>query len=162
MDLLRGLAPDIRVVLLLADVFCLQPPVVDLRERTDAATAEHILNQAPAGGPERTRMLDELEAPVIARAVEVCRAARDAWGEASAALRASQAAGAVWADMHRERASHLAAQAVRRLLEAHAWAEEAEGVARAIGFARRGEAWEPRDHDAETDALIAIGQRQAG
>jgi len=135
---MRDIAPDVREVLNLAEQFGMEPAFLDLREETDAATAEYIALQLPADGPERAAMLRDLEAPVVRRAIEACRTARDV----SVASAAADAAG--------ERVVVL-------MLEAHTRVEEAEGVARAVGFARRGERWLPRDHAAETDALIALG-----
>jgi len=40
------------------------------------------------------------------------------------------------------------------LLVAHTRTEEAEGVARAVGFARSGEAWQPRDVRREAEELF--------
>lgn len=73
-----------------------------------------------------------------------------------------RAAGQAWLDPLRDRAEQAVAQAARLTLEAHGWAEEAEGVARAVGLARRGEAWAPRDPAAEADGLIALGRHAAG
>jgi hypothetical protein len=42
------------------------------------------------------------------------------------------------------------------LIEAHARVEEAEGVARAVEMARRGETWTPRDIRAEEAALFGV------
>lgn len=134
---MRDIAPDVREVLNLAEQFGMEPPFPDLREQTDRTTAEYIALQLPADGPERAAMLRDLEEPVVRRAIEACRAARDA--------SVASAAEPAW-----ERAVVLT-------LEAHARVEEAEGVARAVAFARRGETWLPRDHAAETDALIALG-----
>ena len=44
-----------------------------------------------------------------------------------------------------KRAAGLAGRAAERLLVAHGRTDEAESVARAVGFARSGEAWRPRD-----------------
>ena len=143
----------------------MEAPVFDLRERTDAATAEHILNQVPGSGPQREAMLREIEAPVIERAVAACRAAHDASVEAAYAQQALlrvQTEGHFRVAPLQERAEGLTAHATRLLLEAHARVEEAEGVVRAIGLARRGEAWAPQDHAAETDELIMIGRRLTG
>lgn len=135
---MRDIAPDVREVLNLAEQFGMEPPLLDLREQTDAATAEYIALRLPADDPERSAMLRDLEEPVVRRAIEACRAARDA-------SVASAAADDAWE------------QTVVLMLEAYARVEDAEGVARAVGFARRGETWLPRDHAAETDALIALG-----
>jgi hypothetical protein len=42
------------------------------------------------------------------------------------------------------------------LIEAHAHVEQTEGVARAVGMARRGETWTPRDLQAEAEALFGM------
>ena len=95
LELLRGIAPDVREVLNVAEAFGMERPVPDLRERADVATAEHIANQIPAAGPERERLLGEMLDPIIAAAIASCRAAHDAWLEAAAAeevlVRARQA-----------------------------------------------------------------------
>jgi hypothetical protein len=85
LDLLREIAPDVRVAPHIAEVFGLEMSVPDLRDQVDAATAEYIANQLPAGGSEREAMLAELQEPVVASATAGCRAADDAWGEAAAA-----------------------------------------------------------------------------
>jgi len=160
LDLLREIAPDVREVLNLAEAFGMEAPVRDLRGRADAATAEHIANQVPAGGPERSVMLAELLDPVVAAAVDACRAAHDASLEAAAAretLRRAHTAWHGWIEpLLRERAEALTARATCLLLAAHGAAEQAEGVARAVGLARRGEVWAPRDGRAEADALFGF------
>jgi hypothetical protein len=40
------------------------------------------------------------------------------------------------------------------MMIAHMRAEEAEGVARAVGLARSGEAWRPRDERREAEELF--------
>ena len=56
-----------------------------------------------------------------------------------------------------ERAAALDRCAAERLLVAHMRTEEAEGVARAVGFARSGEAWQPRDVRREAEELFHFG-----
>lgn len=161
MELFREIAPDVREVLNLTEAFGMEPPAFDLRAQTDAATAEHIVNHIPSGGGHRSAMPRALEAPVIERAIAACRSEGDAWieaNEAEDALEWARAAGQVWLDPLQDRAEQSAAQAAHLTLEAHAWAERAAGVARAIGLAWRGEAWAPRDHAADIDALIAIAK----
>ena len=85
LELLRGIVPDVREVLNLAEAFGREMPLLDLRERVDAATAEHIANQVPAGGAERETMLSELLEPVVAGAIASCREAHDARAAAAAA-----------------------------------------------------------------------------
>jgi hypothetical protein len=157
LELLRGIAPDVRQVMNVAEAFGMERPVPDLRERADVATAEHIANQIPAGGVKRERLLGEMLDPIIAEALASCLAAHDAWLEAAAAeevlVRARQA-GHFPSEALEERAVALARRAAERLLVAHMRTEEAEGVARAVGFARRGEAWQPRHVHREAEELF--------
>ena len=159
LELLRGIAPDVREVLSLAEAFGIEPPVHDLRERADAATADYIAAQVPPDAPTREAMLTELERSVVERAVAACRAAHDTSLEASGAqqlLLGAQTAGQFWIDGLRERAEALTERAATQLLTAHARAEEAEGVARAVGLARRGGTWVPRSVADDMDMLIAV------
>jgi hypothetical protein len=50
----------------------------------------------------------------------------------------------------------LTERAAVLLVEAHVQSEEAEGAARAVGFALRGEAWTPRDVAAEMEELLGL------
>jgi len=157
LELLRGIAPDVREVMNMAEAFGMERPLPELRERADIATAEHIANQMPAGGVERERLLGEMLDPIIAAAIASCRVAHDAWLEAAAAeevlVRARQA-GHFPGEALEERAVALARRAAERLLVAHMRTEEAEGVARAVGLARSGEAWQPRDARREAEELF--------
>src|SRR5712671_5204687 len=90
--------------------FRMAMPVPDLRERVDAATAEHIANQIPAGGAAREAMLCELLEPVVAGAIASCREAHDAWAGAAAAeetQRRTQRAGYFRIESLQERAAAL-------------------------------------------------------
>jgi len=159
LDLLRQIAPDVRKVLCLADALGFEAPARDLRGQTDAATAEHILNQAPAHGPAREAMLSRLEATAVAAAIAACHAASDAAiaaSEARQVLAEAERVGGYWLDPLRERAACLTEQAASLLLTAHLRAEEAEGVARAISLARSGESWAPRDLESEWEELLAL------
>jgi phosphoglycolate phosphatase-like HAD superfamily hydrolase len=159
LDLLRDIVPDIRRVLNLAETFGMEAAEHDLRAQVDAATAEHILNQVPPDAAAREAMFAETERPVVERAVQACRAAYDAEADAAAAQEAllrAQPAGGCWVEPLREKAEVLTRRAVELLIVAHARSEEAEGVARAVGLARRGQAWVPRDIWAETEDLIAL------
>lgn len=135
----------------------MEMPVPDLRERVDAATTEHIANQVPAGGAEREAMLCELLEPVVAGAIASCREAHDGWAAAAAAeetLRSAWRAGYFRIEPLQERAAALARRAAELMMIAHMGAEEAEGVARAVGLARSGEAWRPRDVRREAEELF--------
>ena len=164
LELLRDIAPDVREVLNLGEAFGMEAPVPDLRERADAATAEYIGNQVPAHGQERDGMLRALQAEAVARAVAAARAAHGASLEATEAqqvLLHAQTDGRFWIDPLRERAERLTERAAVLLIEAHVRSEEAEGAARAVRLALRGEAWSPRDVAAEMEELLGL-RRAAG
>jgi hypothetical protein len=63
LELLRGMAPDVREVMNMAEAFGMERPPPDLRERADVATAEHIANQIPAGGAKREALLGGCSSP---------------------------------------------------------------------------------------------------
>jgi len=159
LDLLREIAPDVREVLNIAETFGMETPAHDLREQVDAATAEHIANQVPTSGPGRAAMLAELLDPVVTAAVAACRASHDAWVEAADAQQAllrAESDELFWIEALHDRTEALTRRAAERLLVAHMRVEAAEGVARAVSIARRGEEWMPRDGRAEADALFGF------
>jgi len=159
LDLLREIAPDVREVLNIVEAFGMELPAHDLREQVDAATAEYITNQVPTSGPGRVSMLTELLDPVVAAAVAACRASHDIWLEAAEArqvLLRAQSDELFWIEPLPSRTEALTRRAAEWFLVAHMRVEEAEGVARAVGIARRGEEWLPRDGRAEADALFGF------
>lgn len=165
LDLLRELAPDVRQVLQRAETFGLPVPDAMLRHAVDRETAGHILNHVRAEpGPERRLALKALLASAVAPAVAACRVADEA-GEAAQAARqrfvAMTAAGHHDAPAQEVDADRLALDAATRLLEAHLRCEEAEGVARAVGFALRNESWVPFDLATETERLCRDGMMHA-
>ena len=150
MSLLREIRPDVRKISALVEAFGMEPPPIDLRERADAETAEYIVNHLTGHG----RSLDGLVQPVVHTAVAACRIAQDAALTAADAARTverAQAAGQTWLDPLVERVESLMQSYTELALQAHARAEEAEGVGRAVALARRGVPWTPLDHHAETD-----------
>ena len=157
--LLQAIAPDVREVLSIAEAFDLEAPNPDLRARVDAETAEHILyNFAVACGTMHAA-LDALLDPVIAQAVDACRAAHDESvdaAEAQLALLRAQTAGLFWIETLQERVEALTLKTAKLLIVAHARVEEAEGVARAVDLARRGEPWTPRNQRDEENALFGV------
>jgi hypothetical protein len=157
LELLRGIAPDVREVMNVAEAFGMERPLPDLRERADVATAQHIATKIPAGGAKRETLLGEMLEPIIAESIASCRAAHDAWLEAAAAaealLRARQARHFP-SEALEKRAAALVRRAAEHLLVAHMRTEEAEGMARAVGFAQSGEAWRPRDVRREAEELF--------
>ncbi len=165
LDRMREIAPDAREVPAIAEAFDLEMPAPDLRARTDAETARYIVEQFAGAGGVPAGTLEALLDPTIAAAVAASRAAHDQADRAAEALlavRRAEAAGGFWLDPVRERADIEARRMAALLIEAYARVEEAEGVARAVGLARRGEVWSPRDFRAEQDALFASATRRAG
>ena len=158
MDRVCAVEPDVREVLFAADSLGLAMPAADLRDRADEETARHIAEQVlPLAPAERRLALDVLLAPVAAAALRACADAAWASGHCAAALRDVEQArreGGHWMDLVEERAEVLAREAGRLLVMAHGRCQEAHGVARAVGLARRGETWRPYDA-AETTAWLA-------
>ncbi len=165
MDLLREIAPDVREVLQLVESFDLDEPVHDLRHRVDAEMAEHILNHVrPEPGLQRRADLAALLVPVVARGIEACRVAHDAALAATKAQQRvveAQSEGGYWLAPMEERAEALSTAAAQLLVDAHVRTEEAEGAARAVGMAVRGETWVPFNLQAEAEALFFGGGRSA-
>lgn len=163
LDLMREIAPDSREVSLWAEGFGLEEPPHDLRRRVDARTAKYIADQVPPEpGEARRAALEALLAPLVEEAVRACRDAHDAaLANAEAQRRRLEAAtaGRPWAEHLRGRADEAARRAAELLIEAHARCEEAEGAARAVDFARRGEPWRPHDPREVGEWLIAAGKR---
>ena len=159
-DVLRELAPDVRLVLNLAEAFGFEAPDDRLRDQADAETAAYLAAQLPGSGLERSAMLADLEARAVNEAVTAARAALDAQRVAETARRAAKQGAerpdVFWGDGLEERAGAVNDRAVLLTLQAHTLAELAEGAARAVGFARRQETWSPRDHAAEDNMLIAM------
>ena len=163
LELMGDIAPDVREVLAIAETFEIDVPLDDLRDRVDAGTAAHIAEQVPPHGPERRAMLDALLGPVVAAAITACHAARDLSLDAAAARSAvgrARAGEHFWMAPLEERAALLSLRAAKALVTAHIRVEEARGVARAVGTARAGEPWAPRDPEAEFETLLAM--RHAG
>jgi hypothetical protein len=159
LQLVREIAPDVREVLAITETLNLEPPPHGLREAVDAETTQYILDQFGGVGGISPVVLTDLLTPVIEAAVTACHAASDVLLDASDARQAlarANAAGGYWLAPLRESAEALTFRAAGLLLTAYIAAEKAEGVARAVGMALRGETWTPRSVDNETDELIRM------
>lgn len=135
MDLLRQMAPDVREVSLLAEIYEIVLPR-DLEERADRAAAEHILNQVPAAGPERAEALREMLGHAVTSAIAAVRRSGSLAQEAAVARRQYAAATSGGGDW---------------MQDLEQWASEL-----AVDLAFRGETWTPRNHHAEMDWLIDV------
>ncbi len=162
MELVAAIEPDAREVLRLGEAFFIELPEHDLRARVDAETArtiaEHVLPLAPS---ERGPALDELLRPVLARAVAACRRADQASKRASEAqehlleLRTEHGA---WSGPVQRNADGLLQEAAELLILAHRRCQEARGVDRAVGMARRDEDWTLDSTESATEWLITAGE----
>ena len=165
LDLLREVAPDLREVLLAADSCGLDNPRRDLSDIVDARTAEYILNEAPQQpGAARTQMLDAMASRVIEAAAASCRAVQAAHRAAAAmrqSLEAARRIGQGWEEELEQRSSELTLAWAASLVEAYERCEEAEGVVRATGLARRGEPWTPVDRAGLGEWLAEAGLRRS-
>ena len=164
MERVCAVEPDVRDVLFAAAGLGLALPAAALRDRVDEETARHIAEQIlPLAPAERRLALDGLLAPVAAAAVRACADAAWASGHCTAALRDVEQArreGGHWMDPLEERAEVLRLQAGTLLVLAYRRCQEAHGVARAVGLARRGEGWTPCDAAETTAWLAACGAAQ--
>ena len=155
LELLREIAPDPRDALYTGG---LPMPDPDLRHIVDAQTAEYVLNNIrPERCPERQEALTALLVAAVTPAVFACRAAQDAAMAADAAQERvidARIKGDSWLPGLEEKTDRLVLEAAQRFIEAHTRREEAEGVARAVGIAMRGETWAPFDLKSEAEALF--------
>ncbi len=162
MELIQGIEPDVREVLSVAESFFLAVPDPDLRDQVDAHAAEYIAEHVlPLALAERGPALEELLRPIVAQAVDTCRKAHQAGKrsvEAQHRLLQAQTAGSSWLEPLEQAADGLLQEAAELLLLAHQRCQEAHGVNRAVGLARRGELWTPASPAAATDWLIAAGE----
>ena len=153
LDLLREIAPDPRQVGLAANLHGIPHPIASLRDDTDAATATHIWDQVPAGPDDaRQAALRALLEPWLIQAVAACWDAQDALdaaGKAGQAFEQAQATGNSHAEALEQEAAGLSRRAAELAVRADLCSQEAEGAARAVRIAERGEAWAPVDRDAE-------------
>lgn len=157
LERVRDVEPAVRDVVFAAESLGLAMLAADLRDRADEETARHIAEQVLSLAPSERRLaLDVLLAPVAAGAFRACEDAAWASGRCAAALRDEEARreGGHWLEPLEERAAALALLAGKLLVAAHGRCQEMHGVARAVGLARRGEAWTPCDV-AETTAWLA-------
>ena len=162
MDVIRKIEPDVREVLQVGESFFLELPDAGHADQVDAETARYIAEQVlPLAPSERDPALDDLLRPMVAAAVEACRRADRVGKRAVAAgerLAVTQAGGGQWLDLLEEAADGLMGQAAELLILAHQRCQEAHGVSRAVGMARRGETWTPYSAADTTDWLAEAGR----
>jgi len=158
-ELLRDIRPDLRMLLANADAFGFEPPSSMLQADADRETAAYIETETPRGARPSAAFLGSLVQPVVARAITAAREAVAARAEATAARQRAVIAieaGESAAEWLQNRAATAMVRATELGLIAHGIAEQAEGVARAVQFARQGQPWMARSAAADDDGLIAM------
>lgn len=162
MELIYAIEPDVREVLRTGESFFLELPEPDLRDRVDAQTATYIAEHiAPLAPDERGPALEQLLRPVVARAVAACRHADEVSKravEAQQHLHWARTQGRGWMDALEQKANGLVDETAELLILAHQRCQEAHGVDRAVGLARRDEAWTPDSPAKVSDWLVAAGE----
>jgi len=152
-ELLQEIEPDIREVMSVAEAFGLDGYDPNLTDATDCETARYLAEQIlPVAGPDLNRVLDEMMAPAVERAVAACRVAHASslrTVEAQQRLHAATVSGSSWLEPLKERAEATTQETAELLVAASARCQEVRGMKRAIGFARKGEPWVPYDPQAE-------------
>ncbi len=161
MDVIYKIEPDVREVLQVCEGFFLEMPDPEHANQVDAETARYIAEQVlPLAPSERGPALDNLLQPVVATAVEACRRADQVGKRAVAAgerLALAQAGGGQWLGLLEQNADGLLSQSAELLVLAHQRCQEAHGVNRAVGMARRGETWTPYSVADTADWLAEAG-----
>jgi hypothetical protein len=158
LDLVRRAAPDIREVEGMAEAFGLEPPSPLLRHEVDAAMTRQIAETAlPAVAAARAARLEGMLQPLLTAAADACRAMEDARRRAAEAQQlalAARRADGQGQEALKAEAGARTMEAAEQLVEAHHRCEKAEGAARAVRLASRGEPWAAFDLDAEARLLF--------
>lgn len=161
MEVLYDIAPDCREVLLIAEAYKLALPDPELAHRVDEETtryvAEHVLPLAPS---ECKAALGALLDLVVRRAVEACRDAdrvSKQLVQAEQALLHARTEDGSSPPLLEQAANALSWRTAELLILAHERCEEARGVNRAVGIARRGETWTPYSAAETSDWLVEAG-----
>ena len=111
----------------------------------------------PSVPQERRAALEAMLKPYVDRGVAACGEARQAAlrsDEAGEKYASAQMEGGYWLEPLESAANGWAVEAARLQVEAHEAAQAAHGAARAVAFAKRGEAWRPSDVDEDVEAII--------
>ena len=164
--LMAEIEPDIREVMNVAEAFGLGGAEVDLQDATDRETARYLAEQVlPVAGSDLNKVLDEMMAPAVERAIEACRSAHASSLRTVAAqkrLHDAKVGGSSWVALLEDQADTLTRATAELLVAASARCQEVRGMKRAIDLARKGEAWTPYDAQADARAwLDEVGQARS-
>jgi len=116
-----------------------------VRDAVDAETARFIAEQLTHEGRVSEAALRGLLDPAVARAIDMCREALASWAELGRARTRAAAEGNAGIAWFAEQVEALRDQTIDLVEEALTLDQQARGIERAVGFARRGEAWVARD-----------------
>jgi len=145
MALIGEIEPSFREVVLAGDAGGYALPPSGLSEPVREETARYVMEQVlPLTPGERRRALCHLLGPVLGAALAACRASAGAARRSRASATEVERAhreGGYWMEPRQRQAEALAREAGRLLIVAYVRCQEARGVERAVGLARRGEAW---------------------
>ena len=165
-ELIYDIQPDAREVLAVAEAFHFESCDLNFQYVVDQETATFIAEQLPPANSEDLKpALTTLLEPVVAKAVQACRQQRTVAVQAVEAQQralAAKTASGYWLAPLEERAEALTKQAAELLLEAYARCQEALGVNRAVGIARRGETWAAYNTHADSDEWLIDLEKRRG
>jgi hypothetical protein len=158
MDVVREIAPDSREVSLVIESFGFDDDIDNIRDAADREMADYIASKGRRSSATSWRSeLDELLRPLIEHAVSLCRDAHDASLAAVKAQRQlvrAESEGGYWLTPLNEQAAARTFYAARLLVDAHVACQRVAGASRAVDIAKRGDAWDPFDLNAEAQALF--------
>ena len=161
MKVIYEIEPDVREVLRVGESFFLKLPDPELANQVDAKAARYIAEHVlPLAAVDQGPALDDVLRPMVTEAVEACRQADRAAKrsvEAEEELLRAQTEGGRWLEHLEQTADGLMNETARLLILAHRRCQEAHGVNRAVGMARRGETWRPRRAEETSDWLVEAG-----
>jgi len=118
-----------------------------LWREVDAETAVFIAEQLTHAGRVSAAGLDGLLDPAVGRAIEACREAVSSWADLVKARERAAVPGNAGIAWFADQVEVLWARTVDLVAEAQTRYEEVRGIERAVGFARRGDAWVPYHSD---------------
>jgi hypothetical protein len=163
MHALHAVTPDAREVGNILDSMRL-PPIGDARAEADKAAAGVIAkSEWPEAEDQRRAALDDMLKTYVDRAIATCGLASDAEAEAAAAIDAARMAtyyhSSPNAPVLEKKADRIIYKAAWLTVQAFIQCEAAQGVARAVDYAKRREPWSERTVQQDTDWLCNAERR---
>jgi hypothetical protein len=155
---LADLAPDSRIIPVIAEEFNLEEISHDLRHQADREMADHLVTLGlPAAPAARQKLLEDMREELLAVAIAasvVAKQANDAAYHARIVALEAEGTGGHNARALTLRADRLLKASAEATLEAHRLCEIASGKCRAITFCEMEEEWYPFESQDETEWLV--------